>query len=318
MNNPSDQPIDEVEQRVWLAEHKAITGLSWTDLSKRTGIATGTISQFGVGTYKGDNVGLARKIFQYRQHLISQAEIEIEAPKIPGYFDTPTSRQIMTALRLAQRGRIVVVATGPGTGKTVTTREYRERVSNVWQATISPSCASVVSMQVEVLAALGERDAMGTPQRLSRRIKERVRETGGLIAIDEAQHLTERSIEEIRSWHDATGIGIALLGNETVLSRIEGGSRKAAYAQLYSRVGFKMVQNLPTSGDAEALADAWNITDDKQIAFITKVAAKPGGLRGCTFMLELAAMLAAGEARRTRLSDLQDAWTQLSSRPVPA
>jgi hypothetical protein len=135
-------------------------------------------------------------------------------------------------------------------------------------------------------------------RQLSRRIRDRIRNTGGLLIFDEAQHLLERSIEEIRSWHDDTGVGVAFFGNETVLARIEGGHRRAAFAQLYSRIGMRLIQNLPLADDARALADAWEVHDDKQVEFLVKKSQQPGGLRTVTMMLELATMVAASERRR--------------------
>jgi DNA transposition AAA+ family ATPase len=133
----------------------------------------------------------------------------MEAPEVPDYFETATSRQVQSLLSFAHRGRITVVATGPGCGKTKAARNYRDAMSNVWMATMAPSCAGINSMQIEVLAALGERDARGSMQQLSRRIRDRIRNTGGLLIFDEAQHLLDRSIDEIRSWHDETGVGVA-------------------------------------------------------------------------------------------------------------
>jgi hypothetical protein len=37
---------------------------------------------------------------------------------------------------------------------------------------------------------------------------------------------------------DQAGIGIALLGNETVYARLEGGTRAAQYAQLFIRTSW--------------------------------------------------------------------------------
>lgn len=318
MNNPDNLPVDVEEQRGWLMAHKEQTGASWPMLAQQTGIPNGTISQFGPGTYKGNNDEIARKIYRYRQHLAAQAEIDAEAPAIPGYVDTPTSHRILSLLKWAHRGRIVVAAMGPGTSKTFTARHYQASVTNVWMVTMTPSTASMNNMQIELLAVMGERDAHGSSQTLSRRIKERINNSGGLILIDEAQHLSEKALEEIRSWYDATGTGIALIGNEMVIGRLEGGARKAAYAQLFSRVGMRHIQNLPLAEDARVIAGAWGVEDAKQIAFITQKAMMPGGLRGITMMLELATMIAASESRALQLTHLGDAWTQLVSRPIAA
>ena len=319
MNDPKNQPIDLQEQREWLIDHKKATGASWTELARRTGIAQGTISQFGSDKgYAGDEERIAQEVFRYRQLLAAQSDLRVAAPTIPGYVETPTSKRLNALLSWGQRGRIIVAAMGPGTGKTTTAENYRASVTNAWRATMAPSTAGVNNMQIEVLEALGERDAVGTPQKLSRRIKDKVRGSGGLLIIDEAQHLSEKSVEEIRSWHDDTGVGIALLGNESVIGRLEGGNRRAAYAQLYSRVGMRMVQNVPSLADADEIAHAWNVEDDKQFSFLRSVSQKPGGLRSVTMVLELGSMLAAGEGRTVKLSHLQDAWAQLSSRPLAA
>lgn len=318
MNDPTAQPVDIQEQRAWLIDHRTATNSSWAAIAKRIGIPLGTLSQFGSDKgYSGNEQKLAEEVYRYRQLLTTQAQIAVEAPEVPGYFETDTSRQLASLLTWGQRGRIVVAAMGPGTGKTTTAKHFTACYPSVFLATMSPSTSGVNNMQIEVLSALGEKDPVGTPQKLSARIRERVKDLRNpLIIIDEAQHLSEKSIEEIRSWHDATGTGIALLGNIGVMQRLEGGNRKATFAQLYSRIGMRLVRQLPLQADCDALADAWGIDDDDQINQIRKVGQLPGGLRGATMMIELASMIAASESSPLKIDYLQDAWAQLSTRVV--
>lgn len=321
MNDPAKHPIDVVEQRDWLRDHKEGNGLSWSQLANRMDIPQGTLSQFGGESgYKGDNAKVAEKIYRYRQLLVSQAEILVEAPEVPAYFETATSRQLINMLTWAQRGRIVVAALAAGCSKTTTAEHFQACSSNVFMTTMSPSTAGVNNMQIEVLEALGEKDPVGTPQKLSRRIKERVKDMASpLIIIDEAQHLSEKAIEEIRSWHDATGVGIALFGNIGVMQRLEGGSRKAAFAQLFSRVSLRMVRNAPLTGDCDALSVAWGLEEDvKASELIRMIGRKPGGLRGATMALELGSMIASSEGKALNVGHIQDAWAQLSARTVAA
>lgn len=318
MNNPDNAPADIEEMRAWMVAHKAQLGIGWEPLSKRVGIANSTLNLFCTGKYAGDCQRVANDIYRYRQLLDSQARIEVDAPTIPGFVATPTARKVLSLLGWAHRGKIIAAAMGPGTGKTMTIEHYRDSVTHCFVATMAPSTAGVNNMQIEVMAALGEPEAKGTPQALSRRIRDKVKAMQALIVFDEAQHLSEKAIEEIRSWHDATGVGIALLGNHEVIGRLEGGSRKAAYAQLYSRVSMRHEQLLPNEIDARALADEWGIAQEDQLKFLISVALKPGGLRGMTMVLELATMIAAAEQRRVELGDMQDAWLQLSSRPRAA
>ncbi len=316
MNNPENHPVDIEEERRWLKDHKATTGLSWSDLGKRMSIAQGTISQFGGTGYAGDELKLAQAVARYRQSLAIQAQIAIEAPVVPGFIETPTSKQFLGAYGWAQRGKMVAIAAGPGTAKTISAEHYRDSVANVWLVTLAPSTAGVNTMQIATLEAMGERDVKGTPQALTRRICDRLRNSDGLLIFDEAQHASVKSLEEIRGWWDKTKVGIVVQGNAGLLQKLEGGSRSTDYAQLFSRLSLKIVRPLPAPGDADAICEAWSIEDERQRNFIRSISQKPGGLRTVTNMIELACMTSRSMGRSLELADLQDAWAQLASRPV--
>lgn len=318
MNSPDSLPVDVQAELQWLKEHKAATGASWSVLGQQIGVVSSTLSVFATGKYQGDNDRIAREIFRYRQHLTTQAELDVEAPTLPGYIETPTSRRLQSMLTWAHRGRIVAAACSPGVGKTMSAENYRSAVSNAWMITMRPSTAGVNNMLIATLSALGEKGARGSSQALSERVVERVTNASALLIYDESQHLSERSLDEIRSWHDSTGVGIAFFGNETVLARIEGGARKAAFAQLYSRIAMRHHQNLPTNADAEAIAEAWGIENAAEVTFCITKARMPGGLRGITMMLELATMIAATERKPRAIKHMQEAWAQLVSRPIAA
>ena len=316
MNDPTSQPIDIQEQRTWLIDHRTGTGFTWSELAKRIGIPQGTISQFGSAKgYAGDETKVAEAVFRYRQQLNQQASLSTDLPEVPGYFETQTSRELTSLLAWAKRGKIVCAATGAGLGKTQTARQFQACFPNVYRAAMRPSTAGVNTMQIEVLKAMGDRTPKGTPQALTQRILELVRSMHlPLLIIDEAQHLSEKAIEEIRGWNDEAGLGIALFGNIKVLRRIEGGGRDDAFAQLYSRLSMRMVRALPLQADAIALAEAWKIFDPKLVEQVVRISMNPGGLRGATMALEIASMIASTERRPLAVDDLRDAWTQLSSR----
>lgn len=319
MNDPKNQPIDIDEQRKWLAEYKRDTGLSWAQLAARLGteVNKSTLGLFVTGNYKGRLEPMAEAIFRFRQTLIAQAAIRAEGPEIPGYFETETSNQLIRLLQYAQRGRITVGALAAGLGKSITAAHFQACNANVKLITIFPSTSGIYGMQKAVLKQLGIPNASGTPEALSSRVMDSVRDlANALLVFDEAQHLTVRAIEEIRGWYDVTGVGIALLGNKTLLHQLEGGSRSDSYAQIFSRVSLPLVRLQPLSADVEALLEAWHIDDERIGAEIHRVAQLPGGLRSVTWTLELASMLAAGGREKLALAHVQDAWAQLSSRRV--
>lgn len=326
MNNVNE--IEESEdfikdQRDWLNEHKQSRGLSWAQVSSLVGRPGSTLSVFSSGKYNGGpfasgNGDIAKLIYRYRQTLTRQAELRVEAPEIPSYFDTRTASEVMHLLAWAQRGRMTLWAGGPGTGKTSAAKEYAERASNVWYVEVLKSTDTISSLYVRILEAMRDFTPPTGKAKLAAYVRGKVRDTQGLLILDDAQHLDVDQIEEIRGLYDLTNLGIAFLGNEKVVSRMEGGARKAEFAQLYSRVGLRMIRSLPLRDDIEALANAWGVENDDVRSMLHKIGMRPGGLRSCTYAMELASMLARGDNSELGLRHLERAWSQLSTYPVVA
>lgn len=303
------------EQIEWLRTHRADMDASWAQVARWTGIPKGTVSQLcGESGYTGNREGYAQRIAQYRATLANQAQVTAELPTKPGYFETPTSKAVTQYLHQGQRGRIVLVALGAGLGKTESAMNFKAGNANVFYACMRPSSSGLMPMQLKVLRAMGEKSATGAPLKLSEMICDKVRDrTAPLIIIDEAQHLSIKALEEIRSWHDETGVGIALLGNEMVQQQLDGVSRAATFAQMFSRVALRMVRSKAIAGDAEALAAAWHIEDEEIITFLKKIVQMPGALRGATFALEVAHILASAQNSPLTLRHIENAWAQNSA-----
>lgn len=295
--------------RARLLALKQETGMSWPQIAAQSGIKSGTISSWAGGTYGGDVLGIAADVRRFLDGRAALAMLKPGQLKAPGFVETPTADRLITLFQWAQTGEIVAVAAGPGTGKTTAALEYQTRAPNVWLATMSPSASGVQPMQMAVCAAMGLHDAKGSPQQLSALVLSKCRNSNGLIIIDEAQEVSEKALDEIRSWHDKTGIGIALVGDERVIGRL-GGIRRAELARLHSRVSMRHIQAFPDQLDANAVIRAWGIDDAGQVRFLTGLARKPGGLRGIAKTIKLASMMAAGEDRAVSLADLQEAWAQ--------
>lgn len=298
----------EVDARAWLNARKEEEGLSWPQIAKLTDVASSTLSLFATGKYTGNNAAVAAKIDAWRARRASQAEISSAATIVPGWYDTPTALRLKSLLGWAQSGEIVLIVTTPGIGKTKTAERFAAGDPNVWLATMSPSTAGVATMAIEVGEAIGLGEIKGSPQQLSRQIKARVRGKNGLLIIDEAQELTDKALNELRSWHDQTKVGIALMGNETVVGQIEG--RKSALAQISSRFSIRHVQVAPSPGDMDALLDAWDIEAPEQRAFLAKIGALPGALREVTHTIKVAAIAAGGGGRALTLAHLREAARQ--------
>lgn len=307
-----DNSPDIESVREWLNEHKAETGKSWPEIGRLTDTAAPTLSLFSSGKYAGDNVKVAGKIAAYRDRLSAQAEIGTDMPMVPDWYDTETSRRIMPLLRWAQSGRIVLIVTTPGVGKTKVAERFAASDPNVWLATMSPATAGVGTMAAEVAEAIGLGHITGSPQQLSRKVRDHVKNKNGLIIVDEAQELTDKAINEIRGWHDRTKVGVVLLGNDKVIGQFD--SRKSALAQISSRFSYRHEQLRAMPGDVDMCLDAWGITDEAQRDFLGKLGALPGALREVTHTIEVALMSAFGEGAQLSLAHLRNAARQRNAK----
>lgn len=281
-------------------------------IAREAGISATALSQWMSGTYAGDNANVESKVLRWHSSLVAADAAASVMPAAPEFVETPSAVRVLAALKYAQyAGDIAVVYGGAGMSKTTSIIEYGRRSPNVWHATMTPASQGVVTSLEEISEAVHASGATGGAARLHRAVCRRVAGTGGLLVIDEAQHLSTAALDQIRSIHDATGIGIALVGNEAVYARMTGGNRAAYLDRLFSRIGKKVRLLRPAKEDVSALVAAWGIRDAKCNPTLLDIASKPGALRGLTKTLRLASMHAAAEGRTVSCGDVKTAWREL-------
>ena len=312
---PPKTPDEEARiesARAALAQFKIDSRLSWDALGDMVGRAGSTLSLFCTGKYEGRGLPIAEQIEKFFAAKAAEREMGLGAVRVPGFVETPFAADMMATLRFAQSGEIVAIACAPGLGKTETARAYRAAGVNVWLATMTRSTSRMQPMQIAVLKAMGVSTPKGTPQQLSAEIMAKMANARGLLIIDEFHELGEDAVEEIRSWHDATGVGMAFIGDYRVIATIEGRRDRREKAQIFSRLSKRLVRHQASGLDAATLLDAWGITDEASRRFAAGVAVKQGGLRSMTKMLKLAHF--AGDGSGTvSLADLRAARAQLTS-----
>ena len=82
-------------------------------------------------------------------------------------------------------------------------------------------------------------------------IIDKLKSSGRLIIIDEAEHLPYKSLELLRRIYDKAQVGILLVGMPKLLMNLKG--EKKQYAQLYSRVGIATRLNPLIDEDKKAI-----------------------------------------------------------------
>ncbi|MBN9795684.1 hypothetical protein DMP17_45030, partial [Pseudonocardia sp. TMWB2A] len=269
------------------------------------------MSQFLGGKYKGDNEGTAQVLQRWLNAYDERNQTQ-GLPSAPTWIETPTSRRILSGLRYAQMANdIVLIYGGAGVGKTQTIAHYGYIAPNVWHIEVTPATATVRGVLEEIANVLGIKEYIRVGASLHRVCLNAVRNSNGLLVVDEAQHLTVAALDQIRAFNDQGNIGIVLSGNERVDARMRGGAQEMWLDRLRSRVGKRVhiARSLPT--DSDALMHGWGIADAECLDKGRKIAAKPGGLRLLTKSLRLGATFAAAEGRKLCCEDLQRAATDL-------
>ncbi|MEM8724325.1 MAG: AAA family ATPase [Pseudomonadota bacterium] len=314
-----DEDIEEV--RLWGLGYRqnAVPEVPWPQFSKESGVAQSTLHAFVTGKYQGNRANVARKLFAFRQAVEATTKRQEQLPENPGFFETQTSRRLHALLEIAHMGRITVAATGPGTGKTMTIEDYRQKAQPTFVATLRPSTSTLNQFIMQVQKALAmdaPRLRAGSAAVSSLEVVERLASRNALLIIDEANYASIEAIEEARSWHDETGVGICFMGNEELLARIETGKHRDQLARLNRRIAMRHIQRLPLPEDVHLFCDAWGVVQNDIRAFLEKIALTPdaGGLGECQQLIEAASMLADSEDRGLALSDMRDAQASRSTR----
>lgn len=288
-----------------------VEGKTQKALATESGVKYGTFTGWLADTYQGNNDWVAGDVAIWLESREANKRARMQVPTAPAYVETKSAETFVGLLRYAQvMPDIAVIAGGAGIGKTTVAQHYRETNPNVVMVSIDPSTRSNYTMLGELI------EEMGLPEKVQtkyfRAIGRKLQGAQALIIVDEAQHLDVAALEQLRAFHDKFGIGVALVGNESVYSRIEGGKRSAQFAQLFSRIGFRVTQAQPAGPDICALLAAWGVTDREELHFCKAIASKPGALRVMTKTLQVASLQAAGAEEERGIKHIKAAYTQLT------
>lgn len=305
-NEDGGDPVARVRE----AARAAITAdrLSQKQAASACGVPEGTFGPWLANKYPGDSARVAAQVQVWLDAREERRAMRAAPARDPGFVLTRTAERILYALDHAQHvPDIAAIAAVPGTGKTRACEEQRRRRPNVVLATMRPSSSSVPATLAAVLEAAGEPEAKGTPQALRRRLLERLsRGSDTLVIVDEAQHLSLKAADELRSLHDGAGIGLALVGDQHLMTIFQSA------AQLVSRVGMRHKQAKALVEDVDTLAAAWGVEGREALAFCREIARRSGALRQMVKTIKLADRLAAAQEQPRGVEHLRAAYGQLA------
>jgi DNA transposition AAA+ family ATPase len=303
-HNPEEPTIDTENVRRDVSQAISAGNLAQSTVAREAGISPAALSQFLGDRYQGNNAVVASKLMAWLSNLGHRASLPPRLMQRHDFVSTTAAKKIKSALTYAQIAPDFAVVIGePGAGKTAALWAYQNEGTNVWIATMSPDTSGKVPMLEELGFAMGM-ELTGGAAAMRRQISAKVRRTGGLILIDEAQHLDAKAIETLRGIHDATEVGLVLCGNPKLLQTI------ARLDQVHSRMGRKVTVGKPAKADVAAVAGQFGVTDKDGVSFLAGLGRKPGGLRSVVKTLRLALMMS--EENKITQETLTAAWTELA------
>ena len=287
--------------------------LTQAKLARETGVNSGALSAWMNDKYKGNVETLEMPIKNWLALSDRKAEVFVEAPN---FIDIPTAHKVFSSLDMARiLPTMVTIYGASGVGKTKACQAYQQHNTNVWMITASPARATLSSILYELALELGINDAPRRKDRLSRLIVKKLKGTQGLVIIDESDHLPYDALEEIRIIQEEVEVGFALIGNDKVYNRIQGGVNQAhEYARLWSRIGKHTPIKASTKGDIKAIAGAWglDVSDKDLMTVLNSIGTKAGGLRALTQYLRLAAVTAKAQGTAITLELILSAQKQMT------
>lgn len=226
-------------------------GLSINAVSRALGRSATGLSQWLSEKYQGDNKKLEAQIASF----VTLREESRDRTRLgPGFVRISAAARVFEAARVAHLDGQLCVAYGPaGVGKTEAVRRYASDNSGVIviEANLGYTARALFA---ELHRVVGYDGNSRTLHALWLDVVKRLRNSGRLIIVDEAEHLPYRALDLLRSTHDVTGVGLLLVGLPRLIGNLRG--RHAEYAQLFSRIGLAARIEPLTLEDAEALVQA--------------------------------------------------------------
>ena len=244
------------------------------------GISAAAVSGLRKGEYGGNVDAVFKKLANY---FGVKEEAELTYTEV-GYANTYISSEIYDIIRTCHvKGGLAIACGDAGIGKTKAVRKYASDYStNTIVITMNPCLTGVKSLLCILADKLGV-DRSHSISDLWSAIVSKLTD-GMIIIFDEAQHMTVKDIEILRSFSDHFGdmgqtLGVAFVGNPETAYKIK--VEQAKFAQIANRA--KQTKVYATSEiKREDIEKLFPILEDrdKEIDLLWRIAKTHQGIRG--------------------------------------
>ena len=249
--------------------------MSQAQFANMVGVSESTISRWLKGDYPNmESVSAKVRLYLDKESLREQS---LEAGSID-FVMTNVSKKIWQVLEYSRlQKKLSIIYGDAGIGKTKTAREWAKGKSDVVFVTVTPAFGNQKPF-LKLLARALKTSRTGTVDDLYLDILDRLESRDMTIIIDEAQHLTVKTLEAIRSINDSTGTAIVLIGNEVVYSKMMG-KQQAEFAQRFSRIGMRSSLSVDML-TGEDVRQIFGTDREQETGYLKEICHSKFGLRG--------------------------------------
>lgn len=228
-----------------------------SQLAKSIGVSPAQISSFFRGKYSGDNETLIKKIESH--YKLVEGRKNLNTGGVPFVFTSNAKRVYNACGAVHKAGYFGVVVGRAGLGKTYALHNYSDEFRDVVYLEIDQT-----TNQIEFLKDLCNElkiDDKGLANTLKKRIVEKIKGSGRLIIIDQAEYLPIKAMDVLRSIHDQTKVGVLLVGLPLLWKKINTGD--GLNDQITTRVFIKTELNELKETDVEMMVNAFIQGDEE-------------------------------------------------------
>lgn len=275
-----------------LRNYISASGISQAKIANKLGISGTQLSQYLNSKYNGDVAKTERDLeefFRAQQEQQANAEKAVPYCPVPGYVPTSISEDVFKLIRYCQLEKTMVVIYGDaGVGKTKGVERFvRENPASSIYIQATPSTGTLGNLLSVIARALKVPEARKRVDLISA-IQEKLEQGNKVLIIDEAQHLQLRALDEIRAWTEPnpmlqrTGVGIALVGNTSIYTRMVG-KQEADFSQLFSRIRMRKscrTEEITREDIQKLFPKLAEAGQKKELDFLHGIARSKWGIRG--------------------------------------
>lgn len=256
--------------------------LSQNAVGQLIGVSGTALSQLRNGKYNANPQKIFDTLAGYfgvkEKAKLTYSEVE--------YAPTSISEQVYATISICQKkGGLAVACGDAGIGKTKAAQKFvSDNPSNSFLITINPCLTNTKSLLKTIADRIGAGQEKSNNE-LWHSIASKLSD-GKVLIFDEAQHLTVKAIEVLRSFSDyfndkGQTLGICFIGNAETITRM--GGKKAEFAQIANRTKQrKIYRNTEIQRDDICklfpILEAENM--NAEIDYLLRIARTPQALRG--------------------------------------